>query len=95
MRNPRPEPLHQPAKEPSRPSPLDAASSQDPLFHLIRSIEQVREACFVCDRVPLEEMIIDLRRWSAQLAPEEIEVPTVRQGQGLKASSKAPAGQKK
>lgn len=52
----------------------------DPLQAIIRKLEQIRDACYVCDRVPLDDMISDLRRWAKELAPDgEGEVPTVRE----------------
>jgi hypothetical protein len=53
-----------------------------PLQMLIRKIEQIRDACYVCDRAPLEEMLDDLRRWSIDLSPPELqeqEVVTVQE----------------
>ncbi len=53
-----------------------------PLAALIHKLEQIRDACYVCDRAPLEDMIDDLRRWSSDLAPPlDLEVPTAREGQ--------------
>lgn len=52
-----------------------------PLASLIHKLEQIREACYVCDRAPLDDMIDDLRRWSSELAPPlDLEVPTAREG---------------
>lgn len=56
----------------------DTPSNSDPLQRLIRSLEQIRDTCYVCDRAPLEDMIGDLRRWCAELTPE-VEVPTVQE----------------
>lgn len=54
-----------------------------PLASLIQQLEQIREACYVCDRAPLDDMIDDLRRWSSDLAPPlDLEIPTAREGQG-------------
>lgn len=57
------------------------AREEDPLHSIIHKLEQIRDACYVCDRVPLDDMINDLRRWAAALAPEkpELEVATVRE----------------
>lgn len=55
-----------------------------PLAALIQKLEQIREACYVCDRAPLDDMIDDLRRWSSDLAPIDLEIPTAREGQGLR-----------
>jgi hypothetical protein len=39
-----------------------------PLQPLIAAIEEVRERCYVCDRGPLDDMLLDLRRWARQLS---------------------------
>lgn len=54
---------------------------EEPLQSIIDKLEKIRDACYVCDRVPLDDMISDLRRWAAELAPEkpERDVPTVRE----------------
>ena len=54
---------------------------EDPLQTVIRRLEEIRDSCYVCDRVPIEDMISDLRRWAHQLKPEQAaqEIPTVRE----------------
>lgn len=73
--SPRPRSHPRPHSHPPMP---DTPSHSDPLQRLLRSLEQIRDACYVCDRAPLDDMIDDLRRWAAQLAPE-VEVPTVQE----------------
>lgn len=62
---------------------------EDSLQSIIHKLEQIRDACYVCDRLPLDDMISDLRRWSAALAPErpEREAPTVRERAASAAAS--------
>jgi hypothetical protein len=62
---------------------------EEPLQSVIHKLEQIRDACYVCDRLPLDDMISDLRRWSAALAPEkpELEVSTVRERAASPAAS--------
>jgi hypothetical protein len=52
-----------------------------PLQSIIDKLEEIRDGCRGVDRLPLDDMISDLRRWSAALAPvrPEREVSTVRE----------------
>jgi len=54
---------------------------EDPLQSIIHKLVEIRDTCYVCDRVPLDDMISDLQRWATVLAPEkpERDVPTVRE----------------
>ena len=56
---------------------VEAMREKPPLQPLINAIEQVRDASYVCDRGPLEDMLGDLRRWARQLDAPELDAATV------------------